>query len=97
MRLIDADALKTTRSVAVDNTEGKVQLFTERLYRQETIDNAPTVEAIPIEWLKKKAQEFAKRYWNKKDDHKKLMLPMSDCPIVIEQMIKEWRVENATD
>lgn len=63
----------------------------------ELLDKAPTVEAISVEWLKEKAQEFAERYWDKKDDHKKLILPMADCPVVIEQMIKEWKVENGTE
>lgn len=96
MRLIDADSLKDDGCNYVwAETIGFGMAKKEyRFVNRIQIDNASTVEAIPIEWLEKKAQEFAERYWNKKDDHKKLILPMADCPVVIEQMIKEWRVEN---
>lgn len=93
MRLIDADKLHYHRELIdkLDRGIGSAVV----VYAKE-IDKAPLVDAIPIEWLKKKSQEFAERYWSKKDDHKKLILRMADCPIVIQQMIKEWKVENDT-
>lgn len=102
MRLIDADKLKSEmyhNAFEIDTDLQKWDSGCWIRYKmfENVIENQPTVKAIPIEWLKKKAQEFAERYWSKQDDHKKLILPMIDCPIVIEQMIKEWGYENATD
>ena len=94
MDLIDRSKLHSVCVVDGIDSEG---VITTRSYWASDVANAPTIDAIPVEWLEKKAQEFAERYWNKKDDHKKLMLPMADCPIVIQQMIKEWRVENEID
>ena len=59
-----------------------------------TLLKQPTVDAIPIEWLKEKAKEYAWKYWDAKDNHHKLMLPMKDVTIVIEQMVEEWKKEN---
>lgn len=58
MRLVDADKLEDNY-----NARGEVLITGEILY------NAPTVEAIPIEWLKKFANERAQSeddegYWH---------------------------------
>ena len=59
MRLIDADELKALRGVAIYATDEKTdtQIITASVYRREEIDKAPTVEAIPIEWIKKYGEE----------------------------------------
>ncbi len=48
MRLIDADKLPATCNVAIVN--GKLEL--DGWIAAKRITEAPTVEAIPIEWLK---------------------------------------------
>lgn len=51
MRLIDADGLKPTKGMFIYQTEDADVIATEA-YRWELIEReAPTVEAIPIEWL----------------------------------------------
>lgn len=49
MRLIDADKLETTAVLGL-----KLQYANSRyyyFYEEETIEKAPTVKAIPIEWF----------------------------------------------
>ena len=50
MRLIDADKLKTTAVLGLQLQHVKSQYY--YFYEEETIQKAPTVEAIPIEWIK---------------------------------------------
>ena len=52
MRLIDADKLKKELKV---NGLG---------YQYYMLDNAPTVKAIPIEWLENKRDELEKEYYD---------------------------------
>lgn len=51
MRLIDADKLETTAvlGVQLQHADSRYYYF----YEEETIQNAPTVKAIPIEWIEK--------------------------------------------
>ena len=51
MRLIDADKLKTTAVLGVQLQHADSQYY--YFYEEETIDKAPTVKAIPIEWIEK--------------------------------------------
>lgn len=49
MRLIDADKLETSAvlGVKLQHADSNYYYF----YEEETITNAPTVKAIPIEWI----------------------------------------------
>lgn len=49
MRLIDADKLETTAvlGVQLQHADSRYYYF----YEEETIEKAPTVQAIPIEWF----------------------------------------------
>ena len=49
MRLINAD--KLTTDVCLATALDKAESFYAYFYSQRQIDNAPTVEAIPIEWI----------------------------------------------
>jgi len=76
MRLIDADRLKP--DVQAWTAEKKF----EYRYSPEVINNAPTVEAIPIEWLKRfKAGECQDSYWSWFTD----------------RLIKMWREEQSNE
>ena len=81
MRLIDADELKALRGVAIYAADEKTdtKIITASVYRREEIDKAPTVDAIPIDWLKKKmtAEPITERY------------------IVWCELIEDWREECA--
>ena len=49
MRLIDADKLETTAvlGVQLQHADSRYYYF----YEEETVDKAPTIKAIPIEWI----------------------------------------------
>ena len=53
MELIDRNKLKPDYIVAATSTN--VPCY--RYYSKEQIDNAPTVDAIPIEWIKKQVKD----------------------------------------
>jgi hypothetical protein len=65
MRLIDADALKeeiefhpTSVSVCMTVAEAKGQTYFKNRCLED-IDNAPTIDAIPIDWLREKMRGYA--------------------------------------
>lgn len=81
MRLIDADKLKTTKGMFIYQTED-ADVIAMEAYRWELIEReAPTVEAIPIKWLRtwftKKASLIGMTLmgeiesdWEKENEHK---------------------------
>lgn len=71
MRLIDADKLKEELKV---NGLG---------YQYYMLDNAPTVKAIPVEWIKKWVEKCNWHY--------------TDLPRIIETMLEDWEKENEKD
>lgn len=83
MRLIDADKLKI-RNVSAD------YWYTVMGVTENDIDYAPTVKAIPIEWLMKKADE-----WTTKDityDGKPFTTQQVGLAIAL--MVIDWEKEN---
>lgn len=77
MRLIDADKLHATCNVAIVN--GKLEL--DGWIAAKRISEAPTVKAIPIEWIEKKAQEF-------------LMNRNFRWATDFQEVVDMWKVEN---
>lgn len=81
MRLIDADKLHYIRKLFEDSDRSEVVVFAKE------IDKAPTVKAIPIEWIRK---------WHGIDD-------IRDCDLreyvkcTMLYMIKDWEKENETN
>lgn len=67
MRLIDADKLQDDgANYSYDKSENFSVIGTEyRFVNRVQIDNAPTVEAIPIEWLKKHSWYGVIEHWEK--------------------------------
>lgn len=66
MRLIDADALKeeiefhpTSVSVCMTVAEAKGQTYFKNRCLED-IDNAPTIDAIPVEWIETLLREWLK-------------------------------------
>jgi hypothetical protein len=85
MRLIDADALKeqveshvVSMSVclSMDEHYGKVTMREDCL---EDTTNAPTIDAIPVEWLEVHKTEYL-------DD-------WGEEPITVEEALKMWKKE----
>lgn len=81
MRLIDADKLKRTTGIF----QYQIKDAFDRLasgYKSEDVENAPTVEAIPVEWINKQID----------DNAGKDIVYASD----LLTMLKRWK-EHATD
>ena len=76
MRLIDADELQGLARTVVGQDNK-----THTAYFKTTIDDAPTVKAIPIEWIEKKAQEF-------------LMNRNFRWATDFQEVVDMWKVEN---
>lgn len=81
MDLIDRSKLHPVD--VVEGIDGK-DVFTTRSYWAADVANAPTVEAIPIEWLK----ELQTKYLEAE-------CFMSVC--VVNEILNLWRKENETD
>ena len=62
MRLIDADKLKRTEGTFQYQINDSFDRLSVSAYRFEDVENAPTVDAIPVEWLKNKRDELEKEY-----------------------------------
>lgn len=87
MRLIDADKLELKHYVQGGDVllgyAGTIPLYRYVDVIKEDINNAPTVEAIPIEWLRKYVDEHDEiveegLYW------------------IVEGIIDDWEKENET-
>lgn len=73
MRLIDADRLLNPGYTDMFDEPIKMDMFS-----RYAIEKEPTVEAIPIEWIKKWEEEN----WE------------LECNYGIDEMIDDWREEN---
>jgi len=81
MRLINADELPVVSTI--ERIEGN-DVFVANWIPTDSIDNAPTVEAIPVEWIRK---------WHGINDIKDFDLrEYVKCTMLY--MIKDWKNEN---
>ena len=80
MRLIDADKLEATAVLGVQLQHADSQYY--YFYEEETIEKAPTVKAIPIEWI----EQFMNRF--------RLDMVTSDEYALLHFMLTEWEKEN---
>ena len=84
MRLIDADKLKRTTGIF----QYQIKDAFDRLasgYKSEDVENAPTVEAIPVEWVNQFVIDTCK---SSHDDSLPAFLYWLD------KMVAKWRKEN---
>lgn len=92
MRLIDADKLKIKHFVQRGDQpigyEGTQPVYEYTDLIAYDVDNAPTVKAIPIEWLINKCNEADNMGWGIDDWSEK------DCYIYV---FEQWEKENETD
>ena len=79
MRLIDADEIvKETWGVVIKDMFHMDE--TVDVISRKDIDNAPTVDAIPIEWIRDRQYEIG---WYSEEGK-----------IIINQMLEDWEKEN---
>ena len=86
MRLIDANKLPRSHKVML---EGRLEAFENEWVSAYAIDNAPTVDAIPVKWIKNYASHKASKdlidcYWHCWEDDAL-------------KMIEDWEKENDRD
>ena len=86
MKLVNVEDLKVLVAV-----ESKGDIRYGKLVT-DLFDDIPTVNAIPIEWLNKRAEEIAFAYWTNAKN--KVTLPLNELPLLIDQIIGEWEKEN---
>lgn len=78
MRLIDADELPEVNTI--ERIEGDREVFVNSWIPASAIWKAPTVEAIPIEWVEEYCAENWAEYSSQHD--------------AIRRMLENWREEN---
>ena len=81
MRLIDADRLLNPSFTDMFDEPVKMTMFS-----RYAIESQPTVEAIPIEWIKE---------WYKKALSKSGF--MGDEMVSVEDLLEDWEKENGTE
>lgn len=86
MRLIDADELPVTCTLKAINGEIAVTGWIEA----ERINEAPTIEAIPIEWLK----DWRKEKWF---DRRLSMEERMVRAMVARMIVEDWEDENGRE
>lgn len=81
MRLINADKLEI--DICYARSLNKAESIYDYSYSEKQIQNAPTVKAIPTEWI----EQFMNRF--------KLDMVISDEYALLHFMLTEWENENA--
>ena len=84
MRLIDADKLYEKRFTVLDNIE--IVPVYRAVVRVCDVKNAPTVEAIPIEWIKKWRKD---KWFSSEPLEKRMIMAMG-----VRLMLEDWEEEN---
>lgn len=82
MRLIDADKLQTDTVYTNSLIPSAGYVCT---YSEMAIENAPTVEAIPISWLEK---------WFNYHKTEAIWLAMAGSELLCQMIIDDWEAEN---
>lgn len=88
-KLIDADAL-ILKGCHVINEDGSRTI--KSAVMEEDLENAPTVDAIPIDFIEKKIDSI--RQYLREHDGEEFMGGLISKAIAYERLIEEWREEN---
>ena len=108
MRLIDADKLPyVDKIILADKVDGDIVIAVAKKHTSYVNDETPTVEAIPIEWIKKYIENHTYETVNPKyvDDtynYIEFTEPPVDYmvklyPYQVESMLKSWEKEVDND
>ena len=74
MRLIDADKLKRTEGIFQYQISESFDRISASAYTFEDVENAPTVDAIPIEWIKETIKLAENVQASKYAEHLRILL-----------------------
>ena len=80
MRPIDADALKTKIKAA--GTDGTIANYCRKVLAECLDNEAPTIDAIPVEWMKKLFEDDGD--WNEEE-------------ALIDWVVRRWKQEQEAD
>lgn len=106
MRLVDADALienmeghVTTMSVCLTTIEARAKSEMKRTCISD-VANAPTIDAIPVEWLRQKAEEnshYAEPYFAFAYVLHEWQQTKSIEELQAESEMRDWKAEQELD
>lgn len=86
MRLIDADALTKKLNIFNDRKHGNEHFLNGIETAKEIIENEPTIDAIPIEFIQKRIDQLK--------EMNGLIFEYEQWEL--ERLVRKWREENAT-
>lgn len=87
MRLIDADKLELKETVRIQlcGLKEYVALYS---FTKDQIEEAPTINAIPIEWIRKQIEE---------ENYRMLLIDHVEWHSCLSWLLEKWEKENETD
>lgn len=88
MRLIDADALTKKLNLFNDRMHGNEHFLNGIESAKEIIENEPTIDAIPIEFIQKRIDQL------KEMNGRTLVFDYKRWEL--ERLVRKWREEHAT-
>ena len=110
MRLIDADALRDALGITGTNESCKGCQYNKRFnfacntddapsfaYVCEAIDEAPTVDAVPIEWIKMRIKGLRGQLANADEDDKDLIWDLRTKIDELGGITEYWGKKHETD
>lgn len=90
MRLIDADTF--VKSIENENSGMSISGTVEKLARTIQVNMQPTVNAVPVEWIKKWAKKNGLDCYDYDYPTEK-----NEWWYAIEKMLEDWEKENGKD
>ena len=90
MRLIDADTF--VKAIENENSGMSISGAVEKLARTIQVNMQPTVNAVPVEWIKKWAKKNGLDCYDYDYPTEK-----NDCRYAIEKLLEDWEKENETN
>lgn len=99
MRLIDADELKQEleKNKTFESDEYTEGVNTGISWCNEDVDNASTVEAIPVAWIEKRIDSYIQFYEKKEKTEPAIARSISNAIDAISELLDDWREENETN
>ena len=98
MRLIDADALLPMMKYAT--TDSEIGVFPIKIGFNaiaKVIDDAPTVDAVPVEWIKMRIKGLRGQLANADEDDKDIIWDLRTKIDELSGIAEYWRKEHETD
>ena len=92
MRLIDANELET--DICYARSLNKAESFYDYSYSEQQINNAPTVDAIPVAFIKEQMCKYENLAYNSIE---KIQQRYFDKETALKSLINNWREKNGEE